>query len=213
MCAFLVLIFASHGSAEILQGWPPGVPAVVCHMPCWPLGYVTVWVALVGFIALLRSYMSVGTAVLALGVRCGTFWGSTFSPFLVAFGSSMSVCSHALHKGQRALLPTLVRSYIAARTSLCRAITVAGEGSLRYAILRIAALRPSSVALGASGLGKLLTSKWLGGLLEASLHTLVKSTVAKWKLAVRRNSQSSTAGTEVVQGVPSCDCPRGQGLC
>ena len=70
----LYLLVASNSSAEVLQGWPPGVPAAARHMPCWPLGYVTVWVAMVGFIALLRSYMSVGTAVLALGVRCGTFW-------------------------------------------------------------------------------------------------------------------------------------------
>ena len=46
-----------------------------------------------------------------------------------------------------------------------RAITVAGEGSLRRAILRIAALRPSSVALRASGLGRLLTSKQLRGVM------------------------------------------------
>ena len=63
MRACLVLLVASHSSAEVLQGWPPGVPAVACHMPCWPLGYVAVWVAMVGFIALLRSYCAVGTAV------------------------------------------------------------------------------------------------------------------------------------------------------
>ena len=56
LCVLFLFCFASRSSAEVLQGWPPGVPAVACHMPCWPLGYVAVWVALMGFVALLRSY-------------------------------------------------------------------------------------------------------------------------------------------------------------
>ena len=80
---YLSLPVASHSSAEVLQGWPPGVPAVVCHMLCWPLGYVTGWVAVVGFVC--------ATAFLHFCRYCsfgsrGEVWyflGPTFLPFLV----------------------------------------------------------------------------------------------------------------------------------
>ena len=98
--------------------------------------------------------------------------------------------SHVLHNGQRALLASQVQCYIIARTSLCWASAVAGEGSLRWAMLRVAALRPSSVAIRASGLGRLLTSKQLRVRLDSSLYKLVMATIAKWKLAVRQEPHS-----------------------